>query len=165
MEKLIQPELGLIFWMMLSFLSVLFILGKFAWKPILKALNDRAQNIEEALNTAKRAKEEMAALKADNERLLAEARQERDHLLKEARDARDSIISEAKQKAQADASRIMESARQTINNEKAAAINELKGQVAKMSIEIAEKIIRHELSSDEKQKALMENVMKDISLN
>lgn len=165
MEKLIQPELGLIFWMMVSFLSVMFILGKFAWKPILKALSDREQNIEEALNTAKRAKEEMAALKADNERLLAEARQERDHLLKEARDVRDSIIAEAKQKAQADASRIMSGARETINNEKVAAIAELKGQVAKMSIEIAEKIIRHELGSDDKQKALMENVMKDISLN
>jgi|SRR6185436_8790305 len=165
MEKLIQPEIGLIFWMTLSFLVVLFLLGKFAWKPILKALSDREQNIEDALNTAKKAKEEMVALKADNERLLTEARAERDSMLKEARDAKDNIIAEAKGKAQSEANKIMASARESINNEKMAAITELKNQVARMSIEIAEKILRHELSQDEKQKALVENLLKDISLN
>jgi F-type H+-transporting ATPase subunit b len=165
MEKLIQPEIGLIFWMTLSFLTVMFILKKFAWKPILKALSDREENIEEALNTAKKAKEEMIALKSDNERLLNEARAERDTMLKEARDTKDAIIAEAKGKAQSEAAKIMSSAREAINNEKMAAITELKNQVAKMSIEIAEKILRHELSHDEKQKALMENLIKDISLN
>ena len=165
MEKLIQPEIGLIFWMTLSFLIVMFILKKFAWKPILKALSDREDNIEEALNTAKKAKEEMIALKSDNERLLNEARAERDMMLKEARDTKDAIIAEAKGKAQAEANKIMASAREAINNEKMAAITELKNQVAKMSIEIAEKILRHELSNDEKQKALMDNLIKDISLN
>ncbi len=165
MEKLIQPEIGLIFWMTLSFLIVMFILKKFAWKPILKALSDREENIEEALNTARKAKEEMIALKSDNERLLNEARAERDTMLKEARDTKDSIIAEAKGKAQAEANKIMSSAREAINNEKMAAITELKNQVAKMSIEIAEKILRHELSNDEKQKALVENLLRDISLN
>ena len=165
MEKLIQPELGLIFWMTLSFLIVMFILKKFAWKPILKALSDREDNIEEALNTAKKAKEEMIALKSDNERLLNEARAERDMMLKEARDTKDAIIAEAKGKAQVEANKIMTSAREAINNEKMAAITELKNQVAKMSIEIAEKILRHELSNDEKQKALMDNLIRDISLN
>ncbi|MCX6291256.1 MAG: F0F1 ATP synthase subunit B [Bacteroidetes bacterium] len=165
MEKLIQPEIGLIFWMTLSFVVVLYILGKFAWKPILKALSEREQNIEEALNTARKAKEEMIALKSDNERLLNEARGERDKMLKEARDTKDAIIAEAKGKAQAEANKIMASARDSINNEKMAAITELKNQVAKMSIEIAEKILRHELSQDEKQKALMENLIRDISLN
>lgn len=165
MEKLIQPEIGLIFWMTVSFAIVLYILGKFAWKPILKALSDREQSIEDALNTAKKAKEEMIALKSDNERLLNEARAERDKMLKEARDTKDAIIAEAKGKAQTESNKILASAREAINNEKMAAITELKNQVAKMSIEIAEKILRHELSNDEKQKALMDNLIKDISLN
>jgi len=165
MEKLIQPEIGLIFWMTLSFVIVMVILGKFAWKPILKALSEREENIEEALNTARKAKEEMVALKADNERLIQEARLERDKMLKEARDTKDAIIAEAKGKAQAEANKIMASARESINNDKMSAITELKNQVAKMSIDIAEKILRHELSNDEKQKALVENLLRDISLN
>ena len=163
--KLVTPDIGLLFWMLVSFSIVLFLLKKYAWKPIMKSLNEREQNITEALNTARKAKEEMAALKSDNERLLNEARGERDKLLKEARDMKDSIIAEAKGKAQTEANKIMASAREAINNEKMAAITELKNQVAKMSIEIAEKILRHELSNDEKQKALMDNLIKDISLN
>ncbi len=163
--KLVTPDIGLLFWMLVSFSIVLFLLKKYAWKPIMKALKEREQNIEEALNTARKAKEEMAALKSDNERLLNEARAERDKMLKEARDTKDSIIAEAKGKAQAEANKIMTSAREAINNEKMAAITELKNQVAKMSIEIAEKILRQELSNDEKQKSLMENLIKDISLN
>lgn len=163
--QLVTPDIGLLFWMLVSFSIVLFLLKKYAWKPIMKSLNEREQNITEALNTARKAKEEMAALKSDNERLLNEARGERDKLLKEARDMKDSIIAEAKGKAQTEANKIMASAREAINNEKMSAITELKNQVAKMSIEIAEKILRHELSNDEKQKALMENLIKDISLN
>lgn len=163
--KLVTPDIGLLFWMLVSFSIVLFLLKKYAWKPIMKSLNEREQNITEALNTARKAKEEMAALKSDNERLLNEARGERDKMLKEARDTKDSIIAEAKGKAQSEANKIMASARDAINTEKLAAIAELKNQVASMSIEIAEKILRHELSNDEKQKALMENLIKDISLN
>jgi len=162
---LVTPQIGLIFWMVVTFVTVLVILRKFAWKPILKALSDREESIAEALNTAKKAKEEMASLKADNERLLNEARSERDKMLKEAREAKDAIVAEAKGKAQAEANKIMASARETINNEKMAAITELKNQVASMSIDIAEKILRHELSKDEKQKALVDSLLKDVSLN
>src|SRR4051812_23327040 len=162
---LITPQIGLIFWMIVTFVTVLFILKKFAWKPILSALSEREQNIQEALDTAKKAKEEMAALKSDNERLIQEARAERDAMLREARDTKDSIIAESKSKAQAEANRIMAAARDTINTEKNAAITELKNQVASMSIEIAEKILRHELSKDEKQRALVESLLKDVSVN
>jgi F-type H+-transporting ATPase subunit b len=163
--KLVTPDIGLLFWMLVSFGIVLFLLRKFAWKPILASLKSREENISEALNTAKRAKEEMASLKADNEKLLQQARAERDAMLKEARDTKDAIISESKSKAQAEANKIMASARETINTEKNAAIAELKNQVASMSIDIAEKILRQELSRDEKQKSLMENLMRDVPLN
>ena len=163
--ELIKPDFGLIFWMSISFICVMIILGKFAWPMILKALKDREESIANALNSARKAKEEMASLKADNEKLIIQARAERDQLLKEARDTRDSIVAEAKNKAQAEANKIMAQTRESINNEKIAAIAELKNQVAAMSIEIAEKILRQELSNDEKQKNLMENLMKDVSLN
>jgi F-type H+-transporting ATPase subunit b len=163
--ELIKPGFGLIFWMAISFLAVLFILGKFAWPIILKSLKEREESIANALNSARKAKEEMAALKSDNEKLIMQARAERDALLKEARDTRDSIVAEAKNKAQVEANKIMAQARESINNEKNAALTELKNQVAAMSIEIAEKILRHELSNDDKQKSLMNNLIKDISLN
>lgn len=163
--ELIQPAIGLIFWMSVSFLLLLFILRKFAWKPILKMLSDRETSIAEALNSARKAKDEMANLKADNERLLNEARAERDRMLKEARDTKDSIVAEAKSKAQAEANKVMQQARETIQTEKLAAITELKNQVATMSIEIAEKILRTELGNDEKQKALVQSLLKDINLN
>jgi len=163
--ELIKPEIGLIFWMTISFLVVLFLLSKFAWPVILKALKEREESIASALNSARQAKEEMAALKADNEKLIIQARAERDQMLREARDTRDEIVAEAKTKAQTEANKILAQMRDTINNEKNAAITELKNQVANMSIEIAEKIIRQELSNDEKQKNLMENLIKDIALN
>lgn len=163
--ELIKPSIGLVFWMSVSFLTVMFILGKFAWPMILKSLKEREESIANALNSAKKAKEEMAALKADNEKLLMQARAERDQMLKEARDTKDAIIAEAKNKATAEANRILAQTRETINNEKMAAITELKNQVAAMSVEIAEKILRQELSNDEKQKSLMDNLIKDISLN
>jgi F-type H+-transporting ATPase subunit b len=163
--ELIQPAIGLIFWMSVSFLLLLFILRKFAWKPILKMLSDRETSIAEALNSARKAKEEMANLKADNERLLNEARAERDRMLKEARDTKDAIVAEAKSKAQAEANKVLQQARETIQTEKLAAITELKNQVATMSIEIAEKILRTELGNDEKQKALVQSLLKDINLN
>ena len=163
--ELIKPELGLIFWMSISFLTVLFILGKFAWPMILKALKEREESIANALNAARMAKAEMAALNADNEKLILQARAERDSLLKEARDTRDSIVAEAKNKAQVEANKILAQTRETINTEKMVALTELKNQVAAMSIEIAEKILRHELSNDDKQRNLMENLIKDISMN
>ena len=163
--ELIKPQFGLIIWMTISFLVLMFLLGKFAFPMILKSLKEREDSIADALNSAAKAKEEMLALKSDNEKLLASARAERDLLMKEARDAKDAIVAEANNKAQVEANRIMANARESINNEKNTALAELKNQVAVMSIEIAEKILRQELSKDEKQKSLMDNLMKDVSLN
>jgi len=162
--QLITPAFGLLFWMVVTFLLVLFVLGKFAWPVILKSLAEREHSISEALQAAKRAKEEMAALQADNEELLRKTRLERDAVLKEARDTRDQIVAEARNKAQAEANKIMAATRESILNEKMAAITELKNQVASMSIEIAEKILRQELSHEGKQKMLMENLLKDVSM-
>lgn len=163
--NLILPSVGLIFWMSLTFIIVFLLLRKMAWKPILKSLKDREQSIQDALDSAQKAKEEMAALKASNEAILMEARNERDKLLKEARETKESIIAEAKAGAQKEADKIMQNAKENIQSEKAAAMDELKNQVAKLSIEIAEKIIRTELSSDEKQKALVNSMIDEVNLN
>lgn len=163
--SLITPGIGLIFWTTVVFLLLLVLLGKFAWKPILNAIKTREEGIEKALASAESALNDMRELKSNNEKILAEARNERDALIKEAREAKDTIINEAKSKAQKEADRIMTTARDQIINEKNAAVTELKNQVATLSIEIAEKILRSELSSDEKQKALVNNLMKDVNLN
>jgi len=165
LASLTEPGIGLIFWTTVVFILLLVLLGKYAWKPILNAVKTRELGIEEALSTAKKARKEMEELKAGNEKILTEARAERDSLLKEARDTKEAIISEAKTKATKEAERIMQSTREQIQNEKNAAITELKNQVAVLSIEVAEKILRSELSSDDKQKALVNNLMKDVNLN
>ncbi|MEO6883489.1 MAG: F0F1 ATP synthase subunit B [Bacteroidia bacterium] len=163
--ELVQPAFGLIFWMLLSFLIVVFLLKKFAWKPILTMIKERETFIENALSSAEKAKQEMASLQASNEKILQQARLERDQLLKEAREVKESIIAEAKMKAVKEGDKMIASARENINNEKMAAIAELKNQVAMLSMEIAEKIIKTELSSDEKQKALIKNMLQDVNLN
>ncbi len=162
---LTEPGIGLIFWTSIVFLLLVGILGKYAWKPILSAIKTREEGITKALASAESALNDMRELKSNNEKILADARNERDALIKEAREAKDAIINEAKSKAQKDADRILASAREQIVNEKNAAVTELKNQVATLSIEIAEKILRSELSSDEKQKALVNNLMKDVNLN
>jgi F-type H+-transporting ATPase subunit b len=162
---LLEPSIGLIFWTTLTFVMLLFLLGKYAWKPILKAIKTREESIQEALSSADKALNDMREMQANNERILNEARAERDNLLREARETKETMIAEAKHKAQADADRIMTSARDQIKNEKNAAVAELKNQVAILSIEIAEKILKSELSNDEKQKALVSNLMKDVNLN
>jgi F-type H+-transporting ATPase subunit b len=165
LNALTTPGIGLIFWTTIVFLLLVFILGKYAWKPILKSVKEREEGIANALSSAESAKKEMEELKAGNEKILNQARAERDALLKEARDMKDAIVNEAKGKATKEAERIMVAARDQITNEKNAAITELKNQVASLSIEIAEKILRSELSSDDKQKALVNNLMKDVNLN
>ena len=147
--------------MLVSFSLVLFLLKKFAWKPILQSLKERENSISEALNSAKRAKEEMSSLKAENEKLLAQARAERDVILREARDAKDSIILEARSKASAEADKMLEATRLAIQNEKMAAITELKNQVASLSLEIAEKILKEELSSADKQRKLVSEYLQE----
>jgi len=163
--ELVRPSIGLIFWMVVSFSIILFILGKFAWKPILGMIKAREESIESALASAERAKEEMKALQSSNERILAEARSERDAMLKDAREIREKMIADAKSTASKEGERMLASARENIQNEKNAAISELKNQVATLSIEIAEKILKSELSSDEKQKALVNTLLKDVNLN
>lgn len=163
--QLVQPSIGLIFWMIVSFSIILFLLKKFAWKPILGMIKEREESIENALAAAENAKEEMKALQSSNERILAEARAERDAMLKDAREIREKMISDAKGIASKEGERLLTIARENIQNEKMAAITELKNQVASLSIEIAEKILKSELSSDEKQKTLVNTLLKDVNLN
>lgn len=165
LASLIEPAVGLIFWTTITFILLLFLLGKFAWKPILGAIKTREKGIEDALASAENALKDMRELKAANEIILTQARTERDTMLKEARETKEAMIAEAKQKANAENDRILSSAREQIANEKNAAVAELKNQVALLSIEIAEKILRSELSNDEKQKALVSTLMKDVNLN
>lgn len=162
---LVTPEFGLLFWMILSFLTVMIILRKFAWKPILGMIKDREKSIEDALQSAENAKAEMNNLKAENEKILQEARNQRDMMIKEAREIREQMIAEAKGKAKAEGEKMLTSAREAIQNEKMAAITDLKNQVAQLSIDIAEKIIARELSSENKQKELIGDMLKSVKLN
>ncbi len=163
--ELVKPAIGLMFWMLVSFGIILFILKKFAWKPILSALKSREESIQKALDDASSARLEMANFKNESERIINQAKIERDNIIKEARDAKDSIVSEAKTKAKEEAEKIMRAARESINNEKMAAITELKNQVAGLSITIAEKIIKEELSSGEKHKTLIHTFLDEVKLN
>ncbi len=163
--ELVTPGLGLFVWMLFAFSIVFFILKKFAWKPILKSLHDREDSIDEALNQANKAREEMKQLKFDNEALLKEAKEERDAILRDARKVKESIIEESKIKASEEAGRIVESAKETIENEKMAAMTDLKNQLATLSIEIAEKILKEELSADKKQKEYVQKLIDDVKFN
>lgn len=161
---LLKPDPGLLFWMCVSFGIVVFLLGKFAWKPILGAVKTREQSIADALNEAKKMREDMARMTASNEEIMRQARAERDTLLKEARDIRDKEISEAKTKAKAEAEAMLGRAREDIRNEKNAAITELRNQVAELSVQVAERILREKLGDAAAQKALVEKVMNDVEL-
>lgn len=163
--SLVTPDIGLLFWMMLSFAIVLFFLKKFAWKPILAALHAREESIDSALKASKEAKEEIAKLKASNEDLLREARSERDAMLKEAKEIKDKIITGAENEAKTKADAIVAKALEDIGNEKKAAMAELKGQVASISLEIAEKVLRQKLSDSKEQTALVDSLVKEINLS
>ena len=162
---LVTLSIGLIFWMTLSFGILFFILAKFAWKPIMATLREREQSIDDALQQANVTREEMKALHFSNEQLLKEAKEERDTMLKDARQIRDGILEEAKNKANQEYNRILESAKESIHYEKMAAITELKNQIATLSIEIAEKLIKEELSDKAKQKALIDKMMDNVNFN
>ena len=163
--NLITPDLGLLVWTGIIFVILMFILTKFIWKPILSSVNAREKKISDALELAEKTKAEMTALQAANENLLKEARAERDAIVKDAKEVATRMVEASKNEAKAEASKIVEAARVSINAEKAAAISELKTQVASISLEIAEKIIRGELSSYDKQKALAEKLAGDINMN
>lgn len=162
---LVTPGLGLVFWMTISFSIVLFLLRKYAWKPILKSLNDRDESISEALSAAEKARVEIDLLKANNDGIMQQARVERDKILKEAREIKEEMINEAKSTAKEEAGKLLSSARESINNEKLAAITELKNQVASLAIKVAEKILNDELGDKDKQQNLAENILKDTQFN
>ena len=161
---LITPGLGLVFWTAITFLCLLFILKKFAWKPILGAVSDREKSIKDALASAEEAKKEMQNLNASNEQLLKDARAERDALMKEAREIKDKMISDAKEEAKEVTSKLIENAQVSIEQEKQAALAELKKQVADLSIGIAETVIKKELTSKEEQLKLVEGILKEVTL-
>jgi len=163
--ELVTPGIGLIFWQTVTFLIVLFLLGKFAWKPIMNALSERETSIENALSAAEKAKLEMQALKADNEKLLAEARLERDKILKEASEAGNHIVETAKLKAEEEGARMIANAREAIENEKRAAITEVKNMAAVLSLNIAERILKRELSDPNAQQALAQEYISEVTLN
>jgi F-type H+-transporting ATPase subunit b len=165
MDGLLSVSYGTVFWASVAFLVVAFLLKKMAWGPILKSLDERSQGIENALNEAERARQEMSKLQAGNEQLLREARDERDRILVEAKALKDSIVSEARNKATEESTRIIAAARVEIDNQKKAAITELKNQVASLSVDIAEKLTREKLSDSEKQKALNESLIAEIRSN
>lgn len=163
--ELVTPGIGLVFWTAITFLVLLFILRKFAWKPILGAVSDREEGIKKALASAENAKKEMQNLHSDNEKLLKEARAERESMLKEAREIKEKMIAEAKGEAQAQANKMIAQAQESIRSEKHAALAELKSQVANMSVEIAEKVVRAELTDKNKQLSLVEKMLEDVTLN
>lgn len=162
---LIIPSEGLLFWTSLVFVILLVLLRKFAWKPILGAVSTREENITKALDAAKEAEQKMASLTAQNEELLKQAREERDIILREAKEAKESIVAEAKGVAQKEADRILVAANEQIANERMKAVIELKNQVGKLSLEIAEKILTTELNDKSKQEALVNNLVEDVNLN
>jgi len=165
MEKLITEfSIGLFFWQTIIFILLIFLLKKFAWKPILDAVNEREEGIKNALLSAEKAREEMASLQSDNEQTLKKARSERDSLLKEAREIKQQLIDEAKNEAKNEAKKIISQAQETIQNEKNAAIVDLKNQVASLSIDIAEKVLKEKLSNDQSQMNLVKDLVKEVTL-
>ena len=166
MDKLVnQFEFGLFFWQILIFVGLILLLKKFAWKPILDAVNEREDGIKNALLSAENARIEMQNLQADNQRILQEARLERDNLLKDAREIKEKMIADAKNEAQAQGLKMIEQAKAAIESEKNAAMTELKLQVSTLSLSIAEKILKEELSNKEAQTKLVEKMLGDAKLN
>ena len=165
MEKLLSEfSIGLFFWQTVIFVCLIFLLKKYAWKPILDSVNEREEGIKNALLSAEKAKEEMASLQSDNEQTLKKARLERDGLLKEAREIKQKLIDDAKNEASTEAKKILIQAQETIKSEKNAAIVDLKNQVANLSVEIAEKVLKEKLSNDKSQMELVKELVKDVSL-
>ena len=162
---LLLPHLGLIVWTVLAFLVVLFILKKFAWKPILKGLNDRETNIANSIATAEKVKLEMSQLKSENEALLVAAREERGIMLKEAKEIKDRMINDAKEEAKVQATKIITEANAAIQNQKMAALTDIKNQVGKMVIEVSEKVLRRELANKSEQENYVKQLAEEIKLN
>lgn len=166
MDKLIEEfSVGLFFWQTILFLILIIVLRIFAWKPILNAVEAREKGIEDALLEAKKAREEMANLKAENEKIKQQARAERDEMLKEARSMRDKTVESAKEIARAEADKIISDARETIQSEKNAAVEDIRKQVANLSIEVAEKVLKEKMQSENQQKELINKLITEIKLS
>lgn len=163
--SVIKPDFGLLFWTSVIFLIFFFLMYKFAFGPITDALEKREGNIQDALDSARKARAEMEQMNSDNERLAAEAREERAQMLKEAKELRDKLVNDAKEEAKAEANKIVATAKQQIEAEKQSAMTELKNQVGSMAIEIAEKVIRKNLSGDADQTALVNNLVDELKMN
>ena len=163
--ELVKPGLGLIFWMTITFSIVLFLLSKFAWKPILNSIRDREDSINNALNSAEEARKQMDALKSDNEKLLNQARAERDLMLKEANEMKESIIAQAKKSAEEEGHKIIVKANASIESAKINAMNELKTQVAVLSVDLAEKVLRKKMEDRAQQESFVNENLKSITLN
>lgn len=163
--ELITPEFGLFFWQTIVFLVLLFIMAKFAWRPILNSIKNREESINDALASAENARKEMQNLKADNDQLMKEARAERDAILKEARELKEKIIGDASEEAKTKADKIVADAKRSIELEKQSAMAELKNQVAELSVEIAEKVVRKELSGKKEQHQMIEKMLGEAKLN
>lgn len=163
--SLLVPGFGVFFWMTIIFLLVVFILGKYAWPPILKGLKEREDSIQESLDAAKEAREQMQQMRAENEQLLQEAKEERNAILLEARKIKDKIIDEARVKAVKEADSIIEIAREQINNEKRAALIEIKNMIADYSIQVAEKVLKEELKDKKRQHDYVEKLIEEMNLN
>ena len=162
---LVTPSIGLVFWSTISFLVLFFLLTKFAWKPITAALQEREDSIDEALKAAENARKQMEKLTADNEKLLNQARAERDAMLKDANDMKESIIAQAKKSAAEEGNKMIANSKASIEQEKVAAMNELKTQVALISVDMAEKILRKKMEDRTQQEAFVNENLKSISLN
>ena len=165
MEKLISEfSLGLFFWQTLIFVGLIFLLKKYAWKPILSAVNEREASIKDALEAAKEARSEMESLQSDNQRILKEARAQKEALLKEARSIRSEMINTAKVEAQSEANKILSQAQEAIQNEKRTAVNDLKDHVSSIALDIATKVLQNELESKDKQMQLVSKLLQDSDI-
>jgi len=163
--NVIRPEPGLFFWSIVIFAIFWFLIGKLAFKPIANALEKRENDIQDALDQAKKAKEEMQKLQADNEQLIQEAREERSKILKEAKDAKESIIKEAREQAKVEANKLIANAKVEIESQKNAAIADVKNQLGSMALEIAEKVLKKELANDKDQINYVDKLVDDMNLN
>ena len=163
--EILQPTFGLFFWSLLIFITFFFLLKKFAWKPILGMLDERETAIENSLKEAAKARDEMKNLTAQNQQLLKQAKDEREVILKEARETREQIVAKAREEATAESQRLITKARQEIQSEKMAAITEIKNQVGKLSIQIAEKVIRKEMENKGEQTRVVDNLIAELHMN
>ncbi len=165
LNPLVKPDIGLVFWTGITFLILLFLLGKFAWKPIMKMIHEREQGIADALAQADKVKAEMAQMKNENEAMMAQAREERALMLKEAKEAKDKIVNEAKEMAKAEASKIMAETQEQINHQKMAALTDVKNQIGTLVIDVAEKVLRKEMSDKSAQESYIKQLAEEITLN